>query len=281
MTASQRRLADHILNHPLQSATMGIEELAKASGVSIATVNRFVRSLGLSGYAEFRARSVEPFRRIIAPVEKLRDLENAPSEPTSVFVNSLRATLRNIEASEQLLSGESCELAARLVLQARSVTIVGFGISAALAEFAAELLEPFCRTQQVLTGWGGEARTARRSMRIGKDDLVIVITLPRYSKSVLALVRSLRAQNARALGITDAPTSPIVPFCDAVLFGSAQHPVLHASSAGTVAVIESLASVLIRRQQTVSDAAELAERIYPYLIDDDEAKDVPPPEEVG
>lgn len=269
MTALHGQLADHILTHPLQSATMGIEELAKASGVSIATVNRFVRSLGLSGYADFRARSVEAFRRTIAPVEKLRDRESDSDEPAAIFADSLRATLGNVEASIQTLNSDACELATEMILRARTVAIIGLGVSAPLAQLTAELLDPFCRSQQVLDGWAGEARTAQRAMRLGEGDLVIAITLPRYSRAVLDLTRSLRAQGAQVLGITDAPTSPIVPFCDAALFGSAQHPLLHASIGGVVATIEGLVSVLIRKRQTVSDAAEIAERIYPYLIDDD------------
>ncbi|WP_207480065.1 MurR/RpiR family transcriptional regulator [Arenibaculum pallidiluteum] len=268
MTALHGQLADHILEHPLQSATMGIEQLAKSAGVSIATVNRFVRSLGLAGYAEFRARSVEAFRRTIGPIEKLRDQESAPREPSAIFVSSLRAAAANVAESEDMLRGEACQQAADMILSARTVVLVGAGISAALADFTAELISPFCRAQLLLTGWGGSERMMRHAMRIGAGDVVIGLTVPRYSKSTVSMVRTLRDQGAAVIGITDAPTSPLVPYCDAVLFGCARHPVLHASSTGIVAMAEGLAAVLTRQRQTVAEATELTERIYPYLVDD-------------
>ncbi|UEM24497.1 MurR/RpiR family transcriptional regulator (plasmid) [Skermanella mucosa] len=269
MSASHGRLADHILANPLQSATMGIEQLAGAAGVSVATVNRFVRALGLAGYAEFRARSVEAFQQTIGPIEKLRDQEGAPREPAAIFAAALRAAAANVEESERLLNGDACGRAADMILSAGTVVLVGAGIGAALADFTAEIMAPFCKGQLLLTGWGGPERMMRHAMRIGGGDVVIGLTVPRYSRSTIDLVRSLRGQGAGVIGLTDAPTSPIVPHCDVALFGSAQHPVLHASVTGIVAMAEGLAAVLTRRRQTVAEATELTERIYPYLVDDD------------
>lgn len=269
MSVSQGRLADHILAHPMQSATMGIEELASHSGVSIATVNRFVRFLGLSGFAEFRSRLVEAFRRTVAPIEKLRGLEQQPNDPSSIFACGLRMAAADLTESESLLGAESCEIAARLVLESRMVVIVGLGISAITAQLTAELIEPFCQRQIVLNGWGGQERMARRAMQVREGDLAIIITIPRYSRATVDSARSLREAGARILGITDAPTSPIVPYCDAVLFSGARHPVLHASSVGVVAMAENLAAVLMRSRPGIADAVELTERIYPYLFDED------------
>ncbi|GGK20645.1 MurR/RpiR family transcriptional regulator [Salinarimonas ramus] len=270
MTASQGRLADWILANPMLAATMGIEELAEASGVSIATVNRFVKTLGLNGYAEFRTRSLDAFRRTIAPVEKLRERKGGGADPAAVFADGYASAEANLAFARDLLNSEACALAADVVARARTVAIVGLGISAALAQFTAEHLAQFAPAQVVLTGFGGPARMVPRAMRLEPQDAAIVITLPRYSATTVRLTRSLNERDVPVVGITDAPSSPIVPFCRAVLFGGASHPVLFASSVGIVAAIEALAAVLTLRTQTAADAARLTEQIYPFLFEEGE-----------
>ena len=72
LTRSHRQVADFVLTRPLQVATLPIDELAEAAGVSVATANRFARALGYEGYANFRAELVRGFEPLIAPVEQLR-----------------------------------------------------------------------------------------------------------------------------------------------------------------------------------------------------------------
>ncbi|WP_371919166.1 MurR/RpiR family transcriptional regulator, partial [Pseudomonas sp. GW460-R15] len=61
LTRSHRQVADFVLGHPLQVATLPIDELAAAAGVSVATANRFARALDFDGYAAFRAELVRGF----------------------------------------------------------------------------------------------------------------------------------------------------------------------------------------------------------------------------
>ena len=72
LTRSHRQVADYVLEHPLQVATLPIDELATAAGVSVATANRFARALDFDGYATFRAELVRGFESLVAPVERLR-----------------------------------------------------------------------------------------------------------------------------------------------------------------------------------------------------------------
>ena len=63
LSRAHRRAADFVLKHPFQAATMMIDELARAAGISVATANRFARALGIDGYPAFRAELVRTFSR--------------------------------------------------------------------------------------------------------------------------------------------------------------------------------------------------------------------------
>lgn len=262
------KVADFVLGQPFRAAMMGIEQLAAAAGVSIATVNRFVRALGFAGYAAFRAASVQTFHGTMAPIEKLRGQKQRAAGAAQIMRESLRGIAANLARSEQLLDERACEAAAAAVLRARRVVIVALGIAAPTAQLAGDLLEPYCTALEVLDGRGGPERMVRRTMRVGRGDVFMALTIPRYSRRTIELTRTAQAQGARTIGLTDGPDSPIVPFCDVLLLAAAEHAVLHASCVGLVALAEGLAAVLAQRQQTVADAAELTRRILPHLFAD-------------
>jgi len=268
LSASHRKVADFILGQPFRAAMMGIEALAEAAGVSVATVNRFVRALGFAGYAAFRAASVQTFHGAMAPVEKLRGQKQRAAGARQIMRESLRSMAANLGRCEHLLIERGCEAAAAAILKARRVVVVAHGIAAPVARLTGDLLEPYCAALEVLDGRGGPERMVRRTMRIARGDVLLALTLKRYSRLTIELTRTARMQGARTIGITDGPDSPIVPFCDIALFGPAEHAVLHASCVGLVALSESLAAVLAQRQQTVADATELTRRILPHLFAD-------------
>lgn len=63
LTPSHRTMADYVLAHSFRAATMTIDELAEATGVSVATANRFAHTLGFSSFPAFRAELVRGFER--------------------------------------------------------------------------------------------------------------------------------------------------------------------------------------------------------------------------
>jgi DNA-binding MurR/RpiR family transcriptional regulator len=274
LSPAHRRLADFVLAHPFRAATMGIEDTAASASVSIATANRFAHRFGFGGYPEFRAALLHQFQRALAPVEKLRASQEDEAVAHSVLRHSLAGVADNLQQAIALLSDDDCARAVDLVLAARRVVPVGLGISAVCARFVAELLLPYCPDVELLDGSGGMERMIRQLLRLGVDDLLIPISVPRYSRATIDLLRRARAQGVRALALTDGPASPLVPECDAALFGPAEHGVLHGSPVAIMALAEGLAGAVARRRGTVADAAELTEQIMPFLVVDDVQPDL-------
>ena len=54
LTASEKKLANFITASGQRSQSMSISELAAACGVAEATISRFCRRMGYSGYSAFR-----------------------------------------------------------------------------------------------------------------------------------------------------------------------------------------------------------------------------------
>lgn len=265
MTPMHGRIADFCLAAPLAAGTMGIEELAVAAAVSTATVNRFTRALGLDGFAEFRALAVADIHRLLSPEEKLEAQAGHPQADIAFVEDSFDAALFDLRRTRETLDGPTWAQAAEAIRGAGRVVFIGFGLAAVLVDLLADMIAPFCRAQIVFDGRGGHERILRNSIGVGAGDLVIAVTLPRYSQATLDHVAQMRAQGAKILGITDGAASPLVPLCDLVLLVVAQHPLLHASPTAVVAVFEALHALLTVRGQNPLEAAEVTRRIRPHL----------------
>jgi DNA-binding MurR/RpiR family transcriptional regulator len=249
---SQRQLSEFILRDPVFVATHGIEDLAKSSGTSPSTISRYVRDLGLAGFAEFRAGVGETVHALIAPVAKLgermarTDPDRAPAEA------SLAAAALSVEALAGPATAETIRAVAHRLKDARYVWIMGFGLSAHLAAMLALGLQPYREGVVNVVQFGGTEVAAGRIMSAGAGDVVIAITFPRYSADVTDLARAAKRAGSHVVALTDSVVSPLASLSDDLLLAPAPHPVLSASCLPALAVIEALVSEFL-----VSDPAHL------------------------
>ncbi len=269
LSQAHRLAADFVLKHPFQAATMMIDELARAAGISVATANRFARALGIDGYPAFRAELVRTFSATLAPVEKLRaELQRSAGS----------ANLRNLQTTVQHFASVNGERAVARILAADRVFTIGFGNSGALANFAAHALSPYCRFVQNAAGEGGAEQAVRRLLRLGPRDAVIGIALPRYSKDTVELLHFARERGATVIAITDGPASPVAKPADIVFCVGAEHALLTSSGIGAFALIEAMGAAVARRTKDPLNAAtEFTERVLPYLYVGATEPAAPPP----
>jgi DNA-binding MurR/RpiR family transcriptional regulator len=266
LSQAHRKAADFVLEHPFKAATMMIEELATASGISVATANRFARALELDGYPAFRAELVRAFSTMLAPVEKLRAELRRSATGAEIIRASLEQDVGNLQTTLHHLVASDAERAVAKILGANRVFTIGFGTSAALASSAAHSLAPYCRFVQNAAGEGGAEQAVRRLLRLDALDVVIGIATPRYSKDTVELLRFARSRQAFVVAITDGPASPLAKSADLVFCVGTEHALLTSSSVAAFALIEALSAAVARQTSGTLDAAtELTERILPYL----------------
>ena len=71
LSKGHQKLADYIINNPKEGAFLSINDLSRETGISAATITRFVRVMGCSGYQEFQ-REVYDARLQQTPFSKLK-----------------------------------------------------------------------------------------------------------------------------------------------------------------------------------------------------------------
>ena len=196
-----------MLEHPLQVATLPIDELATAAGVSVATETA-LRARSTSTATPLSAPSSERgFESLVAPVERLGGNLEHPTTVAEVFATALDESRRNIEATRQSLDYAACEAAVQRILKARSIYIGGFGASAWLAGLlhtgsTVRATTCACSPRERRDAFGALADA------LGSAGPFIGLTFPRYLTDTVALAQIARSQGCAVLALTDRPSSP-------------------------------------------------------------------------
>ncbi len=266
LSRSHRQVADYVLEHPLQVATLPIDELAAAVGVSVATANRFARALGFDGYATFRAELVRGFEPLVAPVERMRGNLERPSTVSEVFATALDESRRNIEATRQSLDYAACEAAVERIAQG------AFDLHRRLRRQRMARRPAAARAGRQLhrraPALGRErCHPCRRAlMHAGPQDVFIGLTFPRYLTDTISLAQIARSQGCSLIALTDRPSSPLAPLADVALYCQTETSYRPNCETSVLALIEALTSaVSLRAPDARAVGRHRCESVRPWL----------------
>lgn len=255
LSEGHRKAADFVLQNPLDTATMTIEGLAEHSGTSTATITRFVRALGYASYGDFRTALSAALKVALAPVEALADARAAAGSVFATMSASLGNEAANLEEAIATLDEPTVDRAIAALLKARRIFIIGYGASHHVGAFLEDGLLLYLEADVIFaTARGGPERASNQMLSAGPDDLVVAISLPRYSRSTLELAKFAKQRNAMLLAITDRPSSPLVAIADMTLFAPARNNFLPNSPTAAFAVADALITTLARERPDAVEA---------------------------
>jgi len=263
LSNGHRKAADFVLQNPLDSATMTIEGLAEKSGASTATVTRFVRALGYGNYGEFRTALSDALKLAMAPVASMVDARSVAASPYATLVGALKDGAANIEEAIAGLDEATVSGAVAALLGAQRIFVIGTGASHHVASFLEDGLALYLDADVIFAASrGGPAHAMRHMLSAGPDDLVIAISMPRYSRTTVELCNFARKRGTPVLALTDALTSPLARIADFPLFAPARNRLLPNSPSAIFALADALVTAVAReRPDAVEALKDLSESL--------------------
>lgn len=263
LSGAHRRAANFVLQNPLDTATMTIEGLAEKSDTSTATVTRFVRALGYGGYGEFRAALSSALKIAMAPVDGLADARAVAGSTFATLLTALKDQSANLEETISTLDEDVCSRAIDALLTSRRIFIVGSGASHYVASYLEDGLALYLDANVTFAPFrGGPEHAIRHMMSAGPSDLVVAVSMPRYSRGTLDLTNVAKKRGAVVLALTDAPTSPLARIADMTLFAPARNRLLPNSPSATFALADAIIAAVARERPDAVDALkELSESL--------------------
>jgi DNA-binding MurR/RpiR family transcriptional regulator len=214
LTASEKKIAQVLLQNQSLIETHTATELAALAGVSKATTARFFRSLGYADFEEVRlqARDERNRREPYAGSES----NYQPATLGRTISDHLELELRNMTRTFEEMRSDLLPEAAKMLTAAPRVWFLGFGDEEGMAAVGRSVFSRLRHSVHQLRG-SGQSWAAELSMT-GPRDVLVVLTFEPRPKVLRPLLAYARTTRMRIVTITDhAYAAQADRFSDVVL----------------------------------------------------------------
>ncbi len=257
----QRAIADYLLEHLDTVPFLSVPALARRCGVSEATIVRFGQRIGFSGFAELKTALVELLQERLGVEDDDRVVEDL-GEDILEAVAGLET--RNVRRTVDSIDREVFAAIAERVFAARQVYTFGMGISDHLAGLAAyTLVQIGIPAHPLSTGYSSPRE---QLVALRGNDLLLVVSLPPYSRQSLEMVADTAAAGAGTVAFCDRLTAPAARRADLALAVRSDNLTFTNAVAAMTVVINALATTIATRHR--DEALDAFTRIGRVLADD-------------
>lgn len=211
----QRRIADFIIGHYERAAFMTAQRLGTTVNVSESTVVRFACEVGYEGYPQLQRALQELIRNRLTSAQRV-EVAGEQIGGHDVLQRVLLLDIDRIRATAQNVRPEDFEKAVDAVSGAQTIYILGVRSAEPLANFLYFYFNHIFKNLRLVNS-SATSDVFEQIFHIGKGDVLIPITFPRYSQRPVKAAQFAKSTGATVVGFTDSASSPIAPFCDHLL----------------------------------------------------------------
>ena len=203
-TKSERALADHIVRDADSVVMKTITELAgESDSFSTASITRFCKKIGLSGYSELRLELAKEMATDNARRQIVADGENLVPGLVSTVVDASASAINDLK---YVLSDDIIKKAVHEILSASSITLAGIGASALVAQ---DLRQKLLRLG-IRSLFDADQDVVKVTLSSGRSkDLLIAISYSGTTRETLDAVNIAKENGMRVLAMTKKGDNPI------------------------------------------------------------------------
>jgi DNA-binding MurR/RpiR family transcriptional regulator len=259
MSKGQKRIADFIDKNYDKAAYMTALRLGDSVGVSESTVVRFAMDLGYTGYPQLQKALQDMVRNKLTTLQRM-EMTSEVSR-SMVLRTVLRADMGNLKQTIDSINAEEFEMVVDEVYSARRIYILGARSSAPLAQFMGYYMNFLLDNVYVVTS--GINDIMEQLVHIEREDVLISISFPRYSKRTVEGVHFAKEKGAKIVAITDSGASPLNEYADHVLVAHSNIASFVDSLVAPFSIVNAfIVSIGLRKRQEASENFMELERIW-------------------
>lgn len=207
---SEKLVADWIMGHPNDAASLSIGMLARTVGVSEPTVIRFCRALGFDGYHVFKQELAEALNAGVPFIHSnVSETDNTRDIVNKVITQASAALLRTKES----VSVKAIEQAVKILLKSSKVLCIGHGASNVVAT---DIQQKLLRVGITVSVFSDHHVHSLAASLMSKKDVLIAVSHTGRSQDILDSVAFAKDCGASVISFT-SNDSPLGQASDVVL----------------------------------------------------------------
>lgn len=261
LSKGKKRIAQTILSDYDKVAYMTAAKLSEMVGVSESTVVRFAIDLGFDGYPEFQHAVQELVRAKLTPNQRIRISEERLGGANPIE-NVMMTDAEKIKYTMHSIDRAAFSSAVDAIVSAENVYIFGVRSSAFLAGFFNYNLSMIQDNVRLIQPTSS-SEVFEQILGIGKRDVLIAISFPRYSAKIINALKYARARDAIVIALTDSVQSPLAEHANFLLTAQSDMASFVDSLVAPLSIIDALlVAVTQRRGNEVRERFDRLERVW-------------------
>ena len=261
LSKGQKLLATYITDNYDKAVFLTAARLGEVVGVSESTVVRFATHLGYKGYPEFQNALEELVRNKLNSIQRMEVTYGRISQ-SKILESVLHSDADKINTTLEKIDQEAFEIAVNTILNAKHIYIIGIRSCAPLASFMAFYFNLMFDNVHLLQP-SSSSEIFEQMVRIGKDDVIIGISFPRYSMRTLKAMEFANNRNAKVITLTDSVHSPMNLYSSCNLIADSDMASIVDSLVAPLSVINVLIVALcMKNRKKVAKTLEMLEDIW-------------------
>ena len=217
LNGAQKRLGHYLQTDSSALLLSNVGDLARAVGVSKATVVRFAKSLGYKGFPEFRREIQQEMRRKLRAADRMEETFAELDNGENILAKLIKRDIQLLDETLQAASFPDFHKAVEIILRSRKVFLIGLNASMALAYLLHFRLVRVKKEAHWIFLTGGTSLLEQLAF-MDAGDMLIAIDFLQVPREVQTALQHAKRVGATILGITDFPTSPIARAADVCLY---------------------------------------------------------------
>lgn len=223
LSKSQKKISDILLQKRDIAIFLSIQELCQLADVTPATVLRFSRVLGFSGYAELKKNlqayhhnKMYPMQFRDPPVRSGAAAEDTPTSWDKLMeeeIDLLTSTYRQLDRKALMETTE-------LLCGAKKIYLAGFGLVLWPVKIFEHRLTALQRDSTVLT-FENYSLLPSILERATPEDVFVLFTFPNYLSTIKGIAQCAQAKGCRIICVTDKPSAPAAAYAEKLLLCNA------------------------------------------------------------
>ena len=203
----QKLIANYILEFYDKAAFMTASRMGRTVGVSESTVVRFAAELGYDGYPAMQKALQEMILNKLTSVQRI-EVANDRFGDQDVLGTVLQQDIDKIRATMESVDRRVFDESVDAIIGARRIYILGVRSSATIAFFLHFYFNYMFDNVHMVNA-SSPSEVFEQFARVERDDVVIAISYPRYSRSAVQATKFCKESGAKIVAITDSHRSPV------------------------------------------------------------------------
>jgi len=207
---AEKRISDYVLKYPEKVPFLSVNELAKATKVSIASVSRLSKRSGCANFKEFKieiAQEISSGKHIDSIYQAI-----TPDDSNKEIIDKVfGGNIKSLDDTLKILDKSGLIKASKVIARAERLVFFGVGSSGNIAQDAALR---FAHLGIHADAYIDSYESLIQALKMKKKCVAFGISHSGRTKATVATLKLARESGAFVIGITNYPQSPLAKVSD-------------------------------------------------------------------